>query len=181
LEDAVEFGFVYATNDALIEVLLSSGNFQVFRNGEIYSLRTRQGQPSHDWRRCDVLQPLNGYRRVRFGGRSGKQLSAHRIVYRAHVGPLDPRLHINHIDGDRGNNAVSNLELVTPAENNLHSFRVLGRKPTFGSRKINHETALQIRELASKGWSGVQIAERFNLCKSTISYIVNGKTWKVAA
>ena len=39
---------------------------------------------------------------------------------------------VNHIDGNRQNNRIENLEWVTPKENVIHSFR-------FGSRRVYKE------------------------------------------
>lgn len=48
----------------------------------------------------------------------------HRLVAFAFLGPprSHKRSHINHKDMDKGNNAVDNLEYVTPSENNHHRF-----------------------------------------------------------
>jgi hypothetical protein len=35
---------------------------------------------------------------------------------------------VNHIDGDRGNNCVDNLDWVSSSENHIHSYDVLGRR-----------------------------------------------------
>ncbi len=53
----------------------------------------------------------------------------HRLVANAFLGPppTKHRIFINHKDGDRGNNAVENLEYVTPAENVRHGFSRAGR------------------------------------------------------
>ena len=41
----------------------------------------------------------------------------HRLVYEAHVGKIKNGLQIDHIDGDRHNNNVTNLRQVTHSEN----------------------------------------------------------------
>lgn len=56
--------------------------------------------------------------------RDGKAVRhyVHRLVMLAFVGPPPSRHEVNHIDGDKTNNALSNLEYVTRSENNYHAF-----------------------------------------------------------
>ena len=62
--------------------------------------------------------------------RSGNEL-VHRVVAMSFLGPPPSPQHtqVNHVDGNRNNNAVENLEYVTPAENALHAFATKARKP----------------------------------------------------
>lgn len=74
---------------------------------------------------------VKGYRLVtlmKHGVR--KEVAVHRLVCIAfHGEPPSHELQVNHKDGQKSNNAESNLEWVTPSENVLHSFKVLGRVP----------------------------------------------------
>lgn len=54
-------------------------------------------------------------------------LTIHRLVARTFFGDIG-KLQVNHIDGNKQNNAVSNLELVTQSENIKHSYAKLGHK-----------------------------------------------------
>lgn len=56
---------------------------------------------------------------------SGRMTYAHRAVAQAFVDGYAPGLIVNHIDGDKTNNNASNLEWVTPRENNIHARDVL--------------------------------------------------------
>ena len=48
-------------------------------------------------------------------------INVHRIVARAFIGePKHKKLQVNHKDGDKTNNHVSNLEWVTCSQNQLH-------------------------------------------------------------
>ena len=44
-------------------------------------------------------------------------ITAHRLVYNAFFGTIPEGMQINHIDEDKTNNNINNLELVTPKEN----------------------------------------------------------------
>jgi hypothetical protein len=50
----------------------------------------------------------------------GSNWRAHRICWALHYGE-DPELHIDHINGQRSDNRISNLRLVTSSENNLNT------------------------------------------------------------
>lgn len=58
---------------------------------------------------------------------AGKWVGAHRMSYMCFIDPvIPPAMEINHIDGNKLNNRIENLELVTRAENMRHANDVLG-------------------------------------------------------
>jgi hypothetical protein len=63
-----------------------------------------------------------GYLTVNFQMR-GKKYYIHRLVAE-HFIDGDSSLEVNHKDGDKKNNYVSNLEWVTSRENQLHAFKL---------------------------------------------------------
>jgi hypothetical protein len=66
--------------------------------------------------------------------KNGKRIgcTAHRVLMKIFVGESD--LCVNHIDGNRHNNNLSNLEYVTYRENSIHPN--VKRKKTSGSIRV---------------------------------------------
>lgn len=94
--------------------------------GEIYSQRTQ--------RLLNKVATNEGYERVflRKEG-SSKQTLVHRLVAITWLGlDEDSEQVVNHKDGNKGNNSVSNLEIISKKENVQHSCYVLGK----GVKKI---------------------------------------------
>lgn len=67
-----------------------------------------------------VLTDINGIK---------KHIQGHRIVAELFIEKPYGKEYVNHKDGNRRNNNVSNLEWSTQSENLKHSYRVLGRRP----------------------------------------------------
>lgn len=87
-----------------------------------------------------ILRPYHdrGYKRVRLCDGRGSCVwhQVHRLVATCFLQESD-RPWVNHIDGNPSNNHYSNLEWVTPRENDHHARHVLGRQwgeqnPSFG-------------------------------------------------
>lgn len=82
---------------------------------------------------------LRGYETVGLT-KNGKQKTkpVHRIIAEAFIPNPENKEEVNHLDGDKLNNKLSNLEWVTKSENSLHAFKLGLRKTTDGgtSRKV---------------------------------------------
>ena len=97
-------------------------NIFVGRDGSVYSNRHRWGQYENKWR---VLSPSPiskkyPYLRVTLGGRFNipvKPYYIHRLVMETFSPTNDETLEVNHIDHDKTNNNLENLEWVTHGEN----------------------------------------------------------------
>ncbi len=104
-----------------------------------------------------------------------KNISIHRLVGKAFIYNDDEtKNQINHIDFDKKNNNVNNLEWVSNSENQKHNV-INGRHNNGGLQKTTEESLNEIKLLLINGIKGKEIAKMYNITPSAISYIKNNK------
>lgn len=114
---------------------------------------------------------------------TSKTIFIHRLVAEAFISNPDNKPEVNHIDGNKANNRVENLEWATRSENELHSFRFLGKrpyshwkdKPRYFARKFNSD---QIRAIRNDKRSRPAIAKDYGVSKQTIEHIQKRRIYK---
>lgn len=109
-------------------------------------------------------------------------LSVHRIVATAFITNPSNKPQVNHKDGNKLNNSVSNLEWSTPSENTIHALRTGLQKKVFGENhgrsKLTEDDVSFIRNCKE---THAELARRFNIDDSTIRDIRLRKIWKHVA
>lgn len=106
----------------------------------------------------------------------------HRLVAEHFIPNPDNLPQVNHKDGNRTNNAASNLEWVSARKNVLHAYAT-GLKSNAGelnpTRKLTERDVRDIRKLAKLNLTARQIRDRLNLPVSidAIKLVRSGKNW----
>ena len=110
-----------------------------------------------------------------------KQGMIHRLVANAFIDNIDNKPQINHIDGNKLNNHVDNLEWVTAQENLTHAVDIGLLDNVSGEghykAKLTNKDVVKIRQRVSNGENYQSIADDYGVVKSTIGFLINGKTW----
>lgn len=138
-----------------------------------------------------------GYKTIasKIGGRGGKNIlmRVHRLVAEAFLPPPEQyiidcvsnfkykKAFVNHIDGNKTNNIVSNLEWCTPKENTEHAVEngLLNPKACL-SRKLTMDDAKYIRENyipRHKEFGARALSRKFGIDKGGILSILENKTY----
>ena len=111
-----------------------------------------------------------------------KQVRLHRFIWECHKGEIPEGFVINHIDGNKINNKLSNLELVTPKENTQHAFANKLMRPSYGEQnsmsKLTNQDATEIIHRCLSGESNGSIAKDFGLHPNYVSLIRHKKRWR---
>jgi hypothetical protein len=112
-----------------------------------------------------------------------KMFYLHRIIAETFIPNIENKPEVNHIDGDKGNNSVENLEWNTGSENQIHAFKNNLQKSRKGSKhhaaKINEETAYEIcRLILYSNYSLREIAEKTNSTHPIVTKINKGIRWR---
>lgn len=155
------------------------GSYQVSNFGRVKSLKrvTFDGRLLKE-RTLKLDSSNQNYYRVHLCKDSKhRTLLVHRLVAKAFISNFESKPEVNHIDGDKENNKVENLEWCTHKENHVHRAAVLRRGvgENNGSAKLNRGDVLSIRD---SELSDAYLAKVYKVEANTINRIRNNKRWR---
>jgi len=132
---------------------------------------------SRRWPAADlkVTTKSNGYRHITLTNEDGsaKTIHIHRMVLQSFIGPCPDGFEALHSDGDKSNNALSNLRWGTHSEN----CEDRSRHGSSG-KVLSFEKAEAIRAMKGR-LTQKQIAEKFGVSQCLVSSVQLGRIWKL--
>lgn len=135
----------------LVELFNTKGYYADLDNGIIYGTRGQKLIP---------CKTHNGYYTVTV---NNKRQKIHRLILTTATQSSGEGLQVNHKDGDKANNKLSNLEWVNAKENTYHA-EILGLRTHIQTkvrkdRKLTDDEVRLIRYCSLLGWNTKQIKE----------------------
>ena len=159
-------------------ILQEFPNYTISKLGVVRNNKTKKiVKPFKNW---------NGYIRIALM-KDGKRYSRalHRLLAQTFIPNPENLPFINHIDGVKDNNELSNLQWCDRSQNMRHAHdnglvkgQTGAKGSNNGSSKLTEEDVLKIRKLASDGISSKDIAEQFNISRGNCNSIIARKYWK---
>jgi hypothetical protein len=152
------------------------GLYEVSEDGVVYSLKRFVGYSKQEI----ILKPevtKFGYYRVVLccNGKTHKK-SVHRLVAEAFLPNPGDKPQVNHKDGNKLNNNVSNLEWCTASENSRHAWDT---GLVCSAVRLPDELRTKVRAYYVKGsaeFGCVATAKKFGIGKQTVLNIINEVT-----
>lgn len=161
--------------------LIKNGKISLDDEGRLW----KNWEPRVGWLECPKRaekETSNGYFMMRTVIKKYKKayyVMAHRVVWSYYNGDIPEGMEINHIDGNKKNNRINNLELVTPAVNKTHARETGLLNPAIEKRnwrcKLSDQEVSVIKDLLSRSkLSQKEIADYFGVRPNHISRIKTG-------
>lgn len=150
--------------------LVKKGNssYIVYADGAVYSIKKNMFL-KHTMTRSGYL----------ITGRLGY---LHRVLVKCFIGDIPEGFCVNHKDGNKTNNNLDNLEIVTYSENTRHAYRTGLAKGLKGQNnsmaKLSDEVAEKLFKDLKLGLSNVELGLKYNLHPRYVSLIRSGRRWK---
>jgi predicted transcriptional regulator len=183
--EIITLTYPYETNEYRIYTCENGRKYKVFKNGRIiscaYSLTDSTGRTRQfEEKECVPSATPSGYFEINIGGRNGEKWLLHRLIATCWIDNPDKLSTVDHINTDKGDNSVENLEWVTLEENirrEWQNHKGFDKQKAYKNWKASSKTMpperMRIRDLYKNGMSQKEIAEFMQMSQAQISVILS--------
>lgn len=162
------------------------GFYQISNLGRVKSLGGWCGTSKRKEKIRSTSLTFDGYVKARLIHQGkDKTMRVHRLVAEAFIPNPENKDTVNHMDGNKQNNTVSNLEWVDRTEQMLHAYDLGLKTSRVGSHNSNAKlTDEQVREIRknyipySKEFGTVALAEKYGVTNRVIGLVVKNKAYQ---
>lgn len=95
----------------------------------------------------------------------------HQVVLEMFVGPRPQNKVVNHKDGNKLNNHVSNLEYVTISENYAHALRT-GLYRNWPNQKVSESKHWAMLQMRTRGYGYKTISRKFKISETQVANLL---------
>ena len=131
------------------------------KDGEVYNSNGYKMKPyTHS----------DGYKQIKsYDQGCTESIYVHRMVWQTFMGDIPKGMEINHINEDKADNRLENLELVTQKENI--------RKRSYNKLSMEKCKSIQKQYIDKTHTTFASLAREYECHPTTISDCIKGKTW----
>ena len=153
------------------------GRYQVSNYGRIKTVERYKSDGRHQ---AEIIRKTqidrHGYEfALLFNGKKNCRHSVHVLVANAFIDNPENKPQVNHIDGDKLNNYVSNLEWCTASENQRHAVMTGLSRRYFGDdnwqTKVTDAQVIEIRAMRKAGAKLREICDQYGISETHASRI----------
>lgn len=152
------------------------GYYQISNLGRLKRIKSGRGTTANGV----VNGYLNnqGYRRMRLSINDiSKCIFAHRLVAEHFIPNPNNKKEVNHLNGNKDDNRVSNLEWATPSENMKHAFNTGIRTQRGSCNPRSKLSESQVLSIYSSSVNNRALSQEYGVNVCTINDIKSGRNW----
>jgi predicted XRE-type DNA-binding protein len=177
--------YPYETTEYKIYTCENGRQYEVYKNGKVFALPfsyTDTKGRTRDFEKREVIPSKTkyGYFELSLGGRNCEKWLLHRLIAYVWIDNPNNCTTVDHLDGNKANNSIENLEWVSLEENikrewekGLVKFDLQKAYKNWKvSSKIMPDVKLKIQKVHQEGKSQKELAETFGVSQSQVSVIV---------
>lgn len=153
------------------------GKYQVSNLGRVRSV---DRMTAGGFKKGKILRPnytKDGYTQNNLGGTTKR---VHRLVAEAFLDNPENKPTVNHIDGNKNNNRVDNLEYSTLKEQMHHAYQKGLKKRVLTNRKLKKEDVEFIKanyKKHSTEYGSVALSKKYGVSHRVILLVVKGESY----